>query len=175
MGNTTKEKTATFELRSGDEKDIDLIAPLWQQLRQHHLSLENHLQKRFLKQTWAKRKSDIVGKASKVHLDYAIDTISSKIVGYCISSVEKQNEKQGEVDSLFIEETYRKSGIGESLMEEALAWLNRQGTENNRLLVSGSNPSVLGFYEKFEFYPLYIILQQKKKNVTTEDTSRKDV
>lgn len=66
------------------------------------------------------------------------------------------------MDSLFIAEPYRKTGLGEELFSRSIKWLDDQDVEVQKLSVSVGNESVLDFYKHFNFYPLHIILQRKK-------------
>ena len=150
----------TFKLELGGINDLDLIAQLWMKLIQHHLELEPHFKDRFLKTNWEQRKKDISAKAKDLNLAFVRDPKSEEIIAYCISTTEQENEKQGEIDSIFIEEAYRKSGIGEILMKNACDWLDSKAVATKKIRVSGSNESVIEFYKKFNFHPLYFILQQ---------------
>jgi|AGTN01.3.fsa_nt_gi Acetyltransferases len=112
--------------------------------------------------SWDKRKNGLIKKSSKLLLDYVIENDSNKIIGYCISTIEKENNKIGEIDSIFIEEEYRKSGIGKKLMENAVNWLIEQKAETQKLIVGVGNEKVIDYYKQFDFLPLHIVLQRKE-------------
>jgi N-acetylglutamate synthase-like GNAT family acetyltransferase len=150
-----------FNIKQGQIEDLDLVKSLWEKLNDLHESLSPHFKDRFQKMNWEKRKRNLVNKSSKLRLDYVIDNKTGNIVGYCISTIEKENEKIGEIDSIFIEKELRKSGIGKQLMENAINWLVSQKTETQKLFVCVGNECVIDYYKQFDFLPLYIVLQRK--------------
>ncbi len=85
------------------------------------------------------------------------------VIGYCISTIEKENNKDGEIDSIYIEEQYRNSGLGRIFMERAIKWLKSKDVETMVLLVGVGNEQVMEFYRQFDFYPLHIVLQRVEK------------
>ncbi len=151
-----------FEIRRGNVEDIDLIAPLWEQLRQLHHRLSPYFKERFQNMTWSGRKQAFLEKSNAVMFDYAIDTDDNRPIGYCVSTITHDN-KTGEIESIYIDERYRKSGIGRKLVENAVSWFDFNGVETQKLSVGVGNESVLDFYAKFDFYPVHIVLQKRKK------------
>jgi ribosomal protein S18 acetylase RimI-like enzyme len=108
-----------------------------------------------------KRKKNLFGRSidMKYKIDLVTDTDTNEHAGYCISSVNKDGE--GEVDSLFIKQSYRNCGIGDSLMKRALEWLDSYNAGPIRIQVAAGNEEVFKFYEKYNFYPKYTMLFQK--------------
>jgi len=151
-----------FSIKQGQIEDLDLVKPLWEKLNGLHESLSPNFKKRFQGMNWDKRKSNLISKSGKLLLEFAIDNKNDKIVAYCISTIEKENEKVGEIDSLFVEKEQRKSGIGKQLLDNAINWLISQKTETQKLLVGVGNESVIDYYKQFDFYPLHIVLQRKE-------------
>ena len=97
-------------------------------------------------------------------MEYCIDNKNKKVIAYCISTIEKENEKVGEIESIFVEREQRNSRIGKQLMDNAIAWLISQKTETQKLLVGVGNETVIDFYKQFDFHPLQIVLQRKELN-----------
>ena len=91
-------------------------------------------------------------------VEYVINITDRKIIGYCISTIDKEDDKTGEIDSIYIEASYRKCGFGKQLMGNALKWLNEKGAKTQRLLVATGNESVLEYYRRFDFHPLFMVL-----------------
>ena len=81
-------------------------------------------------------------------------------VGYCISTV---NHTVGEIDSLFVEEDYRRHGYGGMLVDHSLSWMKRKGCTTIRVAVADGHESVFGFYQQFGFYPRLTYLQLKER------------
>lgn len=142
-------------------ENIDLIKPLWQKLRDHHHELSTHFPERYLQFTFEERKEEILKKAENgiLKIDTAKDENNDIYVGYCISSISKENI--GEVDSIYLDEKYRSSGIGNQLMRRTLNWMDEKGVKDKKIVVAVGNEELLSFYEKFDFYPRHIILEQK--------------
>jgi ribosomal protein S18 acetylase RimI-like enzyme len=151
-----------FEIKRAGIEEIDLIEPLWDGLRRLHRELSPHFKDRFDNMTWDGRKRTLLDKSNAVLFEYAIDTADNLPVGYCISTI-ADDGKTGEIDSIFVDERYRESGIGRLFVENAIAWLDSHEVQTQKLLVGVGNEQVLGFYEKFDFHPLHIVLQRKKK------------
>lgn len=151
-----------YEIRRGSISDLDLIKPLWEKLNNIHENLSPDFKERFGKMNWETRKNKLLLKSCKIMFDYVIEVESQSIIGYCVCSIEKNNEKTGEIDSVFIEENHRKSGVGAKLMDNAINWLIQEKTEIQKLIVGVGNEDVLDFYKQFDFYPLHIVLQRKE-------------
>ena len=152
-----------YKIISDEGDALDLIRPLWEKLNLMHQSMSPHFTERFRNMRWEDRRSKIAAKASSVLLEYAVERATGNIVGYCISTIDKENQAVGEIDSLFIEDNHRNSGIGSALIERATEWLTSRGTTTQKLLVGVGNENAIEFYKKFGFYPLHIVLQKIDK------------
>ncbi len=78
-------------------------------------------------------------------------------IGYCICTISAEGD--GEIDSIFVENGYRRSGIGEELMRRALAWLDAEGAKRKIVAVAAGNEAAIPFYESFGFMPRMTVLQ----------------
>ena len=85
--------------------------------------------------------------------------MTKEYIGYCVTSVNK--EKEGEIESIYVEKDYRLSGIGDGLMSRALGWLNDVTVKQTVLMVAEGNEGVFAFYRKHDFYPKTTILMHK--------------
>ena len=96
----------------GDEVLLDQIRVLWEALNSHHLELSTNFKQHYQDMTFEKRKADLLKKAiaGKMRVDLAVDEVIGQNVGYCVSSLNQ--EKNGEVESIFVDSDYRGSGIG---------------------------------------------------------------
>ena len=59
-----------------------------------------------------------------MRVDVAMDIVTGQNVGYCVSSVDE--ERTGEIESIFVASDYRGLGIGDSLMKKALTWMDKK-------------------------------------------------
>ncbi len=145
--------------KRGTSKDLDLIRPLWEKLNQHHFELSENFKESFQSMTWEFRRNNLESKSAEILLDYVTDENNS-IIAYCVSTIDKNDLKVGEIDSLLVDQAYRKFGIGKTLVEKAIEWLLLKDTEKQILTVGTGNEEVLTFYERFDFYPRSIKLER---------------
>lgn len=86
--------------------DIDLIKPLWECLKSHHLKKIVHFIEDFRKKEWRDRKKDLLMDNKDIKVIVVKKT--EEVIGYCISTI--LDNKKGEVDSIYIEEEYGMVG-----------------------------------------------------------------
>ena len=153
-----------FEFIEGNEELLDSIAPLWDKLNSHHVSVSPYFSEQFATFSFQKRRKGIIpgkdGKLIKVDLARAI--AENKIAGYCFSSiVNSQYGRIGEIESLYIEPEYRGLGIGERFMRSAINWMDSEGVDRKMVVVAVGNEEVYEFYRRFGFYPKSTRLEYK--------------
>jgi ribosomal protein S18 acetylase RimI-like enzyme len=144
---------------------IDLIRPLWEKLKEHHRKHSKYFSHIYSDAggfTFEKRKEALLEKSKfgMLRIDIVIDVDTGGYIGYCISTISKDME--GEIDSIFIDDKYRSSGIGSSLMDRAIEWMDSYKVKSKKISVAAGNEDVLPFYIKHGFYSRYIILEHKK-------------
>jgi diamine N-acetyltransferase len=149
-----------IEFVESDERGLEWIEPLWQQLREHHQQRSRNFAGRYAHFPFEQRRQTLLEKAREgsLHIDLARDPDSGAWVGYCVSSLSAGQE--GEIESLCVDGAYRGQGIGEGLMQRALDWLDRSGAAVKRLSVAAGNEEAFSFYARFGFYPKSTILEQ---------------
>jgi ribosomal protein S18 acetylase RimI-like enzyme len=149
----------TYE--AGGRELLDEVAPLWNKLLDHHLQLATHFAAEIAQINFEMRRGTFLEKAEEG--DLRVDVVragpAGTIVGYCVTTIDRK--RTGEIESIFVEEDYRGSGIGERLMRLALAWLEDVGAERRILYVASGNEAVCPFYERFGFFPQGTLLRQK--------------
>lgn len=150
-----------IEYLEKDQNDIDLIQPLWQKLNAHHLTVSKYFKESRAAFTFEMRKKHLLEKSFQgaLRIDLARDSVTKEYVGYCVTSVNR--EKEGEIESIYVEKDYRLSGIGDGLMSRALAWLNDVTVKQTVLTVAEGNEGVFAFYRRHDFYPKTTILMHK--------------
>ena len=144
---------SSIKIQQLNREELPKIKPLWQELNTHHGELSTHFKKHFTSYTFEKRIAKLVGK-EQLAIFIAQDNDVS--VGYCIATAEQDN---GEVDSLYIKQTYRGQKIGEKLMAQSLDWLKAQGCTQIHIVVAAGNKSVLDFYRQFGFEERFVVMQ----------------
>jgi len=144
------------------EEGLDLIGPLWLELRQMHRARSTHFKSKLGSRSFEERREELLEKAAgglmRVELARTED---GRVVGYCVSSV--GTDMTGEVDSIFVTAAYRGMGIGTRLMEGALRWMESMGSKRKVLLAIVGNEEVHAFYARFGFLPKSVILEQTQQ------------
>jgi diamine N-acetyltransferase len=141
------------------EDRIETIRPLWEKLNRLHLRDSSHFKEHFSTFTFAERCEKFRGAADgTVRIEIVED--GGKTAGYCISTMEGE---KGEIDSLFVEEEYRRYGYGGTLVEHGMQWLKEKGCSKIVAAVAEGHESVFGFYRRFGFFPRMTVLQLKDR------------
>jgi ribosomal protein S18 acetylase RimI-like enzyme len=76
------------------------------------------------------------------------DTLRRKVLKMSITFIERG---AAELVSIAVHPTYRRNGVGESLMHFTLRELQRRGVARWRLMVRIDNEQAIGFYRGFGF------------------------
>lgn len=149
----------TVVYTSGGEEVLDKAQELWEKLNQLHATSSPDFEGYYSGQTWKQRRGEISRGSRKagIRVELAYAGSDRRLVGFCIAFVTKENE--GELDSIYVEEEFRKSGMGDRLMIAALNWFRYQGVYNIRIAVATGNESVIQFYERHGFSPRVIVLE----------------
>ena len=108
----------SFIIKKGDKNELDLIKVLWEKLNQLHYELSPYFKNRFSEMTWEKRKEKLLNKSKTLFFEYAVDEKGNNIIAYCISTIDRNDNTTGEIDSIFVDENWRKSGIGNQFIEQ---------------------------------------------------------
>ncbi|QIB26463.1 GNAT family N-acetyltransferase [Caloranaerobacter azorensis] len=145
---------------SGNEDLLDSIGFLWEKLNKHHENSSKYFSEKFSKFTFEVRKKGLIDKAKRgfMKVEIARDVEKNINIGYCISTINDRNI--GEIESLYVEPDYRKLGIGNEFMRNALDWMDLNNVKSICIGVSVGNEEVLSFYKKYGFFPKTIILEQ---------------
>lgn len=122
-----------------DAKGLESVGPLWEKLRIHHKVRSLNFAEHFDKMTWEKRKNELLDKCRNgaMRIDLAKDANTGKLIGYCVSTINEK--KQGELESILIEEGYRRLGIGGNFMKKALSWMKGQSATRKVVAVAAGN------------------------------------
>lgn len=148
-----------FEFINGSKELFDLVQPLWEELNKHHEINSKYFSDKFKNLKFEVRKNNLVKDSSlEIKIDLIKDVEKGLYIGYCISTINK--ELMGEIESLFVKKEYRKYGLGDKLMNNAIEWLNSKGAKTKRIGVAEGNENILEFYKKYGFYKRRVVLEQ---------------
>lgn len=155
---------AEIEYTETDAEGLDKIASLWQKLNDLHGELSEHFSASYPKNTFLRRKQELLAKSSggAMRLDLVRDKDTVNLIGYCVSTISKNGK--GEIDSIYIEDSYRRSGIGDCLMKKALCWLKEKSADRVVVEVIVNNEAAFSFYRQYGFYLRSTILEQVKES-----------
>jgi len=84
-----------------------------------------------------------------------------KNIGYCVASLDPAYN--GEIESIFVEEDYRRQTVGDRLMTAALDWLVAHDPRAISVAVVFGNEQAHPFYAKYGFVPrtTYLIIPEE--------------
>ncbi|AUG57317.1 GNAT family N-acetyltransferase [Acetivibrio saccincola] len=155
----------------GGRELLEEVRPLWIKKRKYHKEKSTYFPHKFAQMTFDGRTEEMLEK-SEIRVVIAKDREKDKYVGFCISTIDEK--RLGMIESIFIEEEYRRNRIAENLMNLSLKWMDEKGVKNKRLNVAIGNEEVLNFYKRFNFKPFLIILEQKNDDNPANDNSAND-
>ncbi|MBN2392523.1 MAG: GNAT family N-acetyltransferase [Anaerolineae bacterium] len=142
---------------TGSTELLDAIGPLWEELNAQHAAQSPHFGEDYAARTYAWRKAGLLKKDGDLRVELAQDADTGNVVGYCVSLV---TDDVGVIESIFIDADYREQGIGDALIQHALAWMDEYDVPMKRLVVATGNEQAFGFYVRYGFQPRHVVLQQ---------------
>jgi Acetyltransferases len=80
------------------------------------------------------------------------------LYGYIVDSGNAYLEKVAQLDAMYVESKYRKSGIGKKLIEEFKNWAKNKNIKFLELKVCNNNIAALKLYEKQNFKNIKTIM-----------------
>lgn len=140
--------------------DIKKIEPMWKKLINYLETQSVENKEEFHNKRFEDRMAPVLRKIESGKYRLLIVSDSNLDIGYCLSTITVDGV--GEVDSIYVDNDYRKKGIGEYLMEDALQFFDRNNTRKDILSVSEGNEDVMKFYRKFGYHTRYYVLKRKK-------------
>jgi ribosomal protein S18 acetylase RimI-like enzyme len=138
-----------------------MIKPLWEELNQIHEEKSIHFKDCYAVNSFERRMkliSELDDEFLLIEIVMSSNKPKENIIGYCISS---RRGNDGEVDSIYIDKSYRGADIGSTLMRNSMAWFSNHGCKNIFLKVAEGNEDVFCFYEKFGFEKRLTYLQRR--------------
>jgi ribosomal protein S18 acetylase RimI-like enzyme len=140
-------------------KDLDLITALREKVRQYHVERSTYFKDRITEISIEDMNRQLLAKAfGRILLDLVKDANTGLLLGYCSSYIDQ--ERIGEILSIYLEPEYRSGHIGYTLMNRALDWMDKQGVKRKTLSIGAGNEEVMDFYRHFNFEVRSIIMEQ---------------
>ena len=131
-------------------EEIDVLRESLDKLHEYHNSKSIYFSGSYPRITFEERIEQYKrnAKSGKYRIELLNDRDTSNIVGFCIVYSTKIS---GKIEVLFVDEKYRRNGLGEKLMDSAMEWFGENHINEIELTVVYGN-EVVSFYEKSGFY-----------------------
>jgi diamine N-acetyltransferase len=149
----------SYSVRTISKEELMIIKPLWEKLNDAHYRDSVYFKDHYASFTFEKRIAKFTACGDDAMLVEVVETGGPGPVGYCISTISQDGS--GEIDSIFIDDNHRGRGIGDTLIRNSVAWLQKHGCVRIRVAVAHGHDSVLSFYRKYGFFPRMTCLEMK--------------
>jgi ribosomal protein S18 acetylase RimI-like enzyme len=148
------------EFIEGNQDLLDWISPLWTKLNAYHRRKSRQFVVYYNQLTFQQRKAVLIAKAQNGLMRVELVRLkeADNYFAYSVTTITATHE--GEIESLYVDEPFRRMGIGKDLMTRSLEWLDRHKVKVKRLAVAGGNEETIDFYQRFGFYPKLTLLEQ---------------
>ncbi|MBE6152823.1 MAG: GNAT family N-acetyltransferase [Firmicutes bacterium] len=98
---------------------------------------------------------------------------NNKIIGYLYGFIQNNGDTYindvAQLDTIFIDEKYRKLGIGNALIEEFKKWTKKQHVKYIELKVCNNNVNAISLYKKIGFVDTKTIMSLELENIDFSD------
>jgi len=156
-------KPSGIEFRAANEADIDSIVGLSMESSAFHEVIDFRLA---VRNDAAKHVHVFYSKLFKdKNARFFIASVNNILIGYiCVQIQERPpihvERESGFIDGAFVKTDYRRKGVGSTLFQMALDWLNRHDVQSIRLTVSPRNPAGLSFWRELGFTELMVMMHR---------------
>lgn len=151
-----------FEFTVGGWELLDEVEPLWTELNRHHIESSTHFAATYENMTFQERRKVIDRRPpdTKLRVELLMVKGSKTYVAYCVTSLTPDGA--GEIESIYVDDGFRRLGLGSRLVRNAIKWLDEQGARKKRLWVASGNEQAFHFYERHGFQIQRTELEQTK-------------
>lgn len=147
-----------LEYREGGVELLPEITPLWNKQKTYHSTLLNEIPGSFDSATFEGRKDLWLRQSENGHLRLILVKQGESPVAYIVNVID--SSQQGEIQSLFVEESLRGQKVGDRLMQMSLDWMDSHSVKSKTVSVAVGNDGAARFYERYGFKPRATILYQ---------------
>jgi len=140
-----------------EKHQLPLIEHLWNENCKLHNKTSLYFEKEFDPSIFRKRLTawDIID-----IFRFTVAQVNSEIIGYCISSVQRE---KGLIESLYINPTYRRQGVGRTLIESHISWFKRYKCSEIEVTTVFGNEDAIEFYKSIGILPKTITMRLSDK------------
>jgi ribosomal protein S18 acetylase RimI-like enzyme len=138
---------------------IEVLREPLDKLHEYHNSKSKYFSGSYPRLTFEDRIEEYKknSKIGEYRIELLTDSETNNIIGFCIAYSKKIS---GKLEVLFVDEKYRRKGLGVKLMDSAMEWFSENHITDIELTVVYGNEAV-SFYQKLGFYPRSIIMTTK--------------
>ena len=152
--------SAEINIRRASRSDIPRIVELWEALGWLHRKKYGYDNELFRqkKNSVSLYKIFLSKRVRARNVAVFVAEVDGRIIGHVIVSGNTLRPplfvhgKEAFIDEIFVEESYRRKGIGTKLLEEAEAWAKKRGIFSIGLFVSTKNKGAFSAYRKSGFF-----------------------
>ena len=134
---------------------LAIIETIWNKNREYHEDNSEYFKSNNRANLFLKRKSVL---ESLEDLRVIVVEDENVQIGFCIASYEYE---RGTVESLYVEEKYRRQGIRTRLIKDQLKWFEEKECKRISVSTVYGNTVAIAFYKKFDFLPRVIVLEKR--------------
>jgi ribosomal protein S18 acetylase RimI-like enzyme len=152
-----------IEISSGDLADVDMLAPLWKAMVEHHRAVvAGQVPVRDADEAWQRRRREYVSwlEDGSGLLFLARREGADEVIGYAMCRLLPSGPTfdlgpvRGDVESLAVSPRARGAGVGTALLGAVRAELERRGFSHWSISVAAANTGAAQLYERLGFRPL---------------------
>jgi ribosomal protein S18 acetylase RimI-like enzyme len=146
----------------GGIAEIDELEPIWASLQDHHAELESVPRVRSRADSWERRRAQYARWLAEAGAHLLIARDGERAVGYLMlrlgngPATWEVGDRAGEVETLAVLPEARSSGVGQALIEAAIATAEAEGVKALGVGVVHSNADAIRFYERAGFEQFYL-------------------
>lgn len=127
---------------------IDDVKELWNKNKFFHQKYSDCFSADYIGLNFEDRIIALLKKSKLTKITVA-ETMEEKIIAYCMSIVGKTNS--GEIATLYVDEEYRRRGIGHHLLKRHFRWFQENDIDDVCVEVLYNNVSAINLYEDIGF------------------------
>jgi ribosomal protein S18 acetylase RimI-like enzyme len=143
-----------IKIRNATTKDMPSVLQLWTKLMTFHRALANHFDMADdAEEVW---KSFAMKQLEEEDSLLIVAEVEDNIVGYSLVAIQAnipvfKIRRYGVIYDFYVEEGFRRSGIGRKLFEFTRKWFENKGIEQLQLSVAHHNPVAQDFWRAMGF------------------------
>ena len=180
-------------IRPATLEDADAVAELWERLVAYHQSLDAELPpatangKHYYAEHLSQRLEDdharaFVAVTRSSETNGSSGHVGEKIVGYALGVMIDlvpelfEQEPSGFLADIFVDDAYRRHGVGRSLVEATAEWFRQRGAAYFEWHVAAHNPDGIAFWRSLGGHEVMLRMRAdiKEQSAFSDQQSAKD-